>query len=460
MLVPCLAPRTVLALLNPGGTFRVRDGILLDPAPDPLAQAESLEDLAASGAEAVVLREFCRLGCRSLQVDLKGVGGAVPCVLSVVAGDEEALVGVRVLQLDAQRSSASSATTSAADDDWPGPDEATIGTEHLDDFQALEASLLGEPKRPKRPLSALEVSLLGDAKRSLTAMSDSESEVSWVEVGALEALERECEELRRKLEAAERSNAKEADAWTPPLYGFEALERECQELRLKLEAAERSNAKLTAEVRAVTAEQEKAEQTLTALKRINSEAQRPLVLKVGPKQASRPSSSPSRSPENVAAAVQTDSTPPPPLLPTRTGIAGGKTGVTGFDAGSHPRWLAGILNAAFEAQMSKNFPPPPADAEADRPPSPAGAIGKLLMPGGLAYHPKMGWHQSPPPRKPTSKIGPEEDAASFTERLLGRTSSATDALEWTKNVQPRRKLLTKRTGVVCPDPPTTLPAPI
>ena len=42
---------------------------------------------------------------------------------------------------------------------------------------------------------------------------------------------------------------------------MEALERECQELRLKLEAADRSNAKLTAEVRAFAAEQEKVAQT-------------------------------------------------------------------------------------------------------------------------------------------------------------------------------------------------------
>jgi hypothetical protein len=180
--------------------------------------------------------------------------------------------------------------------------------------------------------------------------------------------------------------------------------------------------------------------------------QRPLVLKVGPKLASRPASSSSRSPENVAAAVQTDSTPPPPLLPTRTGIAGGKTGVTGFDAGSHPRWLAGILNAAFEAQGSKNLSPPPVEAES------AGKLGKLLKNGELAYHPKLGWHPSPPPRRPTFKVAPEGEAASCSE---SDASDTTEELEWAKSVLPRlKKSSTMKSLVVCPDPPTTLPAPI
>jgi hypothetical protein len=70
MLLPCLAPRTVLELLNPGGTFRVRDGVLLDPVPEPLAKVENLDGLAASRADASALREFCRPGCRSVQLDL------------------------------------------------------------------------------------------------------------------------------------------------------------------------------------------------------------------------------------------------------------------------------------------------------------------------------------------------------------------------------------------------------
>jgi len=402
MLVPCLAPRTVLELLNPGGTFRVRDGILLDPAPDPLAKVESLENLAASQADASILREFCRPGCRSVQLDLEGVGGAVPCVLSVLAGDEEALVGVRVLQLETLHQDKWSDGAGAGLD--CGPDEATIGIEQLYDFHALEASLLGDTKHD---FHDLEASLLGDTKRPFTAISESESEVSWIEVAALEA-----------------------------------LERECQELRLKLEAADRSNAKLTAEVRAFAAEQEKVAQT-PALNPASETA--PLVIKLALKQ-------PERSSEKVAAAVQTDNTPPPSPTKSR------KTGVTGFEAGSHPRWLAGVLNAGFEAQMSKNLSlpsPPPVEAEA------AGRIGKLLMKGGLAYHPKLGWHQAAPSKRFTSKVAPDGEAASCAESgYVRRASDTTDTLEWAKSVQPRRKHFTKKTVVVCPDPPTTLPQPI
>jgi hypothetical protein len=363
----------VLELLNPGGTFRVRDGVLLDPAPAPLAKAESLENLAASEAGASILREFCRPGCRSVQLQLlDGVSGAVPCVLSVLADDEEALVGVRVLQLDTPHQE------NGADGAAEGLDcgsNATVGLEHLVDFQALEASLLGT---------------------GFTAIAESESEAS---TAAVEA----------------------------------ALEEECQELRLKLEAAERRNAKLTAELRAAAAEQERSR---TA----------PLVLKLAkPKQAGRSS-------EKVATAVQTDSTPPPPP-PMSTEPAGRKTnGAAGFAAGSHPRWLAGILNAAFESQVSKNLPPPPFEAES------AGGIGKLLKKRGLAYDPKLGWHPSPPPRRPISKVAPEgEDASTCAE---SDASDTTDEMEWAKSVQPQRKYFTKRTTVVCPDPPTTLPEPI
>jgi hypothetical protein len=254
-----------------------------------------------------------------------------------------------------------------------GPDEATVGLEQLFDYEALEASLLGDTKRP------------------YTAISDSESEASTA--------------------------------------ALEALERENQELRLKLEAAERKNAKLTAEMRAAAAEQERSK---TA----------PLVLKLASKQAGRTL-------KKVAAAVQTDSTLPP--LPIPTEIAGRKTGGTGFEVGSHPRWLAGILNAAFEAQVSKNLSPPPFEAES------AGRIGKLVKNGGLAYNPKLGWHPSPPPRRPTSKVAPEGEAASCAE---SDGSDTTDELEWAKSVLPRRKCFTKKTIMVCPAPPTTLPAPI
>merc|ERR1719487_2452308 len=147
----------------------------------------------------------------------------------------------------------------------------------------------------------------------------------------------------------------------------------------------------------------------------------------------RPKPPSGRSPEKVAAAVQTDNTPPP--APIKTGIAGRKTGATGFEAGSHPRWLAGILNAGLEAQMSKNLPPPPPPFQAEA----AGRIGKLVMSGELAYHPKFGWHQSAPPRRSTSKVGPEGEAASCAESgLLGRASDNSDALEWAKSVQPWR----------------------
>jgi hypothetical protein len=349
----------VLELLNPGGTFRVRDGVLLDPVPEPLAKVQNFDGLAASQADASVLREFCRPGCRSVQLDLAGAdsGVAVPCVLSVLAGDEEALVGVRVLQLDALRNDKWSDGAGVGLD--CSEEEVTIGIEQLYDFQALEASLLGDTKRP------------------FTAISESESEVSWLDV---------------------------ADAAT-----------QTQDNRPQSPAPSRECANV-----APTPMLDPAAETA------------PLVIQL----ALQP---PEKPPEKVAAAAQTDDTP---SSPDSGGVAGLKTG-----------FEAGVLKAGFEARMAKNHPlflpaPPQIEAEA----LPATGIGKWLTKGGLAYHPKLGWHQAGSSKR--SKVAPA-GASSSSAASTDLTDSCT--LEWAKSTRPRRKSFTKKIVLVCPDPPTALP---
>jgi hypothetical protein len=375
MLLPCLAPRTVLELLNPGGTFRVRDGVLLDPAPEPLAKVQNFDGLAASPADARVLREFCRPGCRSVQLELSGAGGSVPCVLSVLAGEEEALVGVRVLQLDTWR-----------EDKWSdgagtgleyGPDEVSVGIEQLYDFQALEASLLGDTKRP------------------FTAISESESEVSWLDV---------------------------ADAGTQTL-----------------ETRPRSREAATPSSKTVPL----APNGETA----------PLVIQLA---LQPPPETPS---VKVAAAAQTDDAPPSPASPASP-EAGGVAGVTGG-------FEAGVLKAGFEARMSKNVPlflPAPPQVEVSAEELPGTGIGKWLTKGGLAYHPKLGWHQAEGFKRFRSKVAPAGETARSAASGPTRNAVSTDdlmdpsTLEWAKSMRPRRKSYSKRVVLVCPDPPTALPS--
>jgi hypothetical protein len=385
MLLPCLAPRTVLELLNPGGTFRVRDGVLLDPVPEPLVKVQNFDGLAAYQADASVLREFCRPGCRSVQLELAGVGGAVPCVLSVLAGDEEALVGVRMLELDGLRKDTWSDGSDGAGTGLDcGPEEA-VGIEHLYDFQALEASLLGDMNN----FHALEASLLGDTKRPFTAISESESEVSWLDV---------------------------ADAAT------QTIDNRPQTPSHSRECANGSPTRTL----------DPAGETAPLVIQ--------LALQTPPKQS-----------ETVAAAAQTDDVP---TSPGPEGVAGVKRG-----------FEAGVLTAGFQARMAKNLPlvlPAPPPVEADALPFGTG-IGKWLTKGGLAYHPKLGWHHAEASKRFKSKVAPAGDAELHAASGITRSAASTDdltdpcTLEWAKSTRPRRKHYAKKVMLVCPDPPTCLP---
>jgi hypothetical protein len=344
---------------------------MLDPVPEPLAQVQNFDGLAASQADASVLREFCRPGCRSVQVELAGAGGAVPCILSILAGEEEALVGIRVLELDGLRKDSWSDGAGTGLELECGHEEA-IGIEQLYDFQALEASLLGDTTRP------------------FTAISASESEVSWLDVA----------------DAATQTQDNRPQSPVPT--------GECAD----------SSRTRTLDPAADTA---------------------PLSIQLALQPHDKP-------PQTVAAAAQTDDAP---TSPDADGVGGVKRG-----------FEEGVLTAGFEARMAKNLSlflpaPPQVEAEAVK----GTGIGKWLTKGGLAYHPKLGWHQEASKRF-RSKVAPAGDAAFHTASGPTRSAASTDdltdpcTLEWAKSMRPRRKNYAKKIMLVCPDPPTCLPSPI
>jgi hypothetical protein len=298
--------------------------------------------------------------------------------LSVLAGDEEALVGIRVLQLDALHQDKWSDGAGVGID--CGPDEVAVGIEQLYDFQALEASLLGDTTRP------------------FTAISESESDVSWLNV---------------------------ADASTQTL-----------DYQPQSPAGESANVSPTRTL-------DPAGETA------------PLVIHLALQSPEKPS-------EKVAAAAQTDDKPTSPVSASSSSSAdtGGVAGRRrGFESGVLTAGFEARMSKNLPLFLPA---PPQVDAEALpgtgigkwltkgglayhpklgwRQAKTSKTFGSKVAPAGDAV-------LSAESGLPRSALSMDDLADPCT-------------LEWAKSTRPRRKNYAKKVMLVCPDPPTCLPSPI